>query len=222
MGWDAVKAIHGERRALLGPQATYQWEHDPKHLLFVLARYKHAARLIGDAETVLEVGCGEGIGAGILAAGRLAYQGIDLDAEAVEVARATQGRERPPVLFSVADILTDRSGAGWDAAVSLDVIEHIDPSCDDAFMAGITHSLGDWGVCVIGTPNATAEEYQSAASAAGHVNLYLPIRLEGLMRSHFRRVALFGMNDEVLTTGFLPMAHYLMALGVGPRRGGER
>jgi 2-polyprenyl-3-methyl-5-hydroxy-6-metoxy-1,4-benzoquinol methylase len=219
MGWAAVKEIHGRRRVLLGPQASYQWEHDPKHLLFVLARYKHAARLIGDARTVLEVGCGEGIGAGILAQGRLSYRGVDTDVEALDVARGIAPSEA--ATFALADATSMPQGRAFDAAVSLDVIEHIARSDEDAFVAGMARNLGDSGAGVIGTPNETARPYQSAASAAGHVNLYTGDRLEALMRRHFRHVTVFGMNDEVLTTGFLPMAHYLMALGVAPRRDGE-
>jgi hypothetical protein len=32
---------------------------------------------------------------------------------------------------------------------------------------------------------------------------------------------MFGMNDEVLQTGFGPMCHYLIALGVGPLQMGQ-
>ena len=30
---------------------------------------------------------------------------------------------------------------------------------------------------------------------------------------------MFGMNDEIIHTGYLPMAHYLMALCAGPKQG---
>ena len=37
------------------------------------------------------------------------------------------------------------------------------------------------------------------------------------MREHFDHVFMFGANDEVVHTGFLPMAHYLLAVGCKPR-----
>jgi len=38
-----------------------------------------------------------------------------------------------------------------------------------------------------------------------------------VMERHFENVFLFSMNDEVVHTGFTPLAHYLFALCVGPR-----
>jgi hypothetical protein len=38
------------------------------------------------------------------------------------------------------------------------------------------------------------------------------------MERHFRTVFIFSMNDEVVHTGFSPMAHYLLAVAVGVRR----
>ena len=40
--------------------------------------------------------------------------------------------------------------------------------------------------------------------------------LQAVMERHFDNVFLFSMNDEVVHTGFTPMAHYLLALCVGP------
>ena len=38
------------------------------------------------------------------------------------------------------------------------------------------------------------------------------------MQRHFHNVFLFSMNDEVVHTGFSPMAHYLLALCCTKRR----
>jgi hypothetical protein len=35
------------------------------------------------------------------------------------------------------------------------------------------------------------------------------------MAEHFENVFVFSMNDEVVHTGFTPMAHYLLAIGAG-------
>jgi 2-polyprenyl-3-methyl-5-hydroxy-6-metoxy-1,4-benzoquinol methylase len=214
MSWAEAKAIMGSERVLLGPQASYQWLHDPKHLLFVLARYKHAARLIGSASTVLEVGCGEGIGARILAEGRRAYLGIDPDEAAVAVAREAHD----PAWFracSLGDVEDFESG--YDAVVALDVIEHL-PADDRAlFVRDLDRQCAYGGICIVGTPNATARAYQSEASRAGHHALLDAVELRALLAEQFPVVQVFGMNDEVLHTGFLPMAHYLLAVGIGPR-----
>jgi hypothetical protein len=43
-------------------------------------------------------------------------------------------------------------------------------------------------------------------------------RLTELMRRHFVHVFPFGVNDEIVHTGFYPMCHYLMALACMPRQ----
>ena len=78
-------------------------------------------------------------------------------------------------------------------------------------------SVSEFGVAVIGTPNVTADRYASENSRKGHVNLKDHKELRALVLRHFQRVFLFSMNDEVVHTGFYPMAHYLWALGVAPR-----
>jgi SAM-dependent methyltransferase len=74
----------------LGPSASEQWLCAPEHLAMVLARYRSASALIGTARSVLEVGCGEGIGARILAHER-AYLGVDPDIRALDEAARLLG-----------------------------------------------------------------------------------------------------------------------------------
>ena len=64
-------------------------------------------------------------------------------------------------------------------------------------------------------PNVTAAAYASERSNATHVNLKDADQLRQLMNRYFANVFLFSMNDEVVHTGFCPMAHYLFAMGVG-------
>jgi len=84
-------------------------------------------------------------------------------------------------------------------------------------MCHLAGSLTARGVAVIGTPNASADIHASENSKIGHVNLKQGEQLRTLCLQHFHNVFMFGMNDEVVHTGFLPMAHYLMALCVAPR-----
>jgi hypothetical protein len=50
------------------------------------------------------------------------------------------------------------------------------------------------------------------------VNLKTHKELRELGLKHFHNVFMFGMNDEVVHTGYGPMCHFLWALCVGPRR----
>ena len=105
-----------------------------------------------------------------------------------------------------------------DAAVSLDVIEHIPQEDENTFIAAIANNLKEDGVCIIGTPNITASAYQSEETKISHINLYSHQRLRDLMGKYFDNVFMFGMNDEVVHTGYPAMSHYIIAMGVGLKR----
>jgi hypothetical protein len=72
-------------------------------------------------------------------------------------------------------------------------------------------------VLIIGTPSIQSQVYASAASKIGHINCKDGPGLKGLMSEFFENVFIFSMNDEVVHTGFYPMAHYLFALCVTKR-----
>lgn len=102
--------------------------------------------------------------------------------------------------------------------MSLDVIERIDRKDEDHFVRTIADNLTSEGMCIVGTPNDTATKYASQYSQMGHVNMFDAERLTALLRKHFVHVFIFGMNDEVVHTGFYPMCHYLMAVACQPRK----
>ncbi len=213
--WGGVKAQLGPGQILLGPYFTYIAQKSPRRLLHLLSYYKFAAKMIGAKKRVLEIGCSEGFGTVLLAEHATSVLGVDLDADAIEVANATVASDC--LRFEVGDVLTRPLGV-FDAAVTLDVIEHIYPRHEDAFVARIAASLEGDGVLVIGTPNITSDQFASPVTRRGHVNLFSAERLRELGLRHFQNVFLFSANDEVVHTGFSPLAHYLLALCVGPRR----
>jgi 2-polyprenyl-3-methyl-5-hydroxy-6-metoxy-1,4-benzoquinol methylase len=208
--WSRVTDMLGSGEKELGSHWTYNLWNDPKRLGFVLSRYKFAAKMASAGRRVLELGCSEGIGAPILAEHAIAYTGVDLDEPAIEAARRNFPGER--FTFVAGDFLDKPVGA-FDAVVSLDVVEHIQPDAAQLFFDAIATNLDGDGVAVVGTPNATSEAYASEASRRGHVNLYEAPRLKESMERLFHNVFMFGINDEIVHTGFAPMAHYLVAVG---------
>lgn len=214
--WGGVKSQLVADQFTLGPYFTYIARRSPRRLLHLLSYYKFAAKMIGSGKRVLEIGCSEGFGTVLLAEHGANVLGIDLDADAIAVANATVAS--PKLRFEVGDVLTETFGV-FDAVVTLDVIEHIYTTHEDAFVARIVASLKPQGVLVIGTPNITSDQYASAVTRRGHVNLFSAERLQELGLRHFHNVFLFSANDEVVHTGFAPLAHYLIALCVGPRNG---
>ncbi len=213
--WKSAKEGFGNGSVTLGPYFTFIMQKTPRRLLHLLSYYKFAAKMIGPGKRVADIGCNEGFGTILLAENAASCVGIDLDAEAVAVANASVAS--PKLSFRVADILRDKIGP-FDAVSCLDVIEHIYQENEDAFVAAIAGALTDDGVLVLGTPNVAADRYANEHSRRGHVNMFDAERLHALASKHFRNVFSFSGNDEMVHTGFSPMAHYLLALCVGPRR----
>jgi len=208
--------------ARFGLMSNHAWHHDPRHLLFLLARYKFVAKMLSGKRRVLEVGCADAF------ATRLVLQEVDavtaIDFDPVFVADVLE-RMDPDWKFEckVHDMLDGpvfgRPGAGpFDAAYSLDVLEHIPPAREHVFVGNIAASLSEHGVLIVGSPSVQSQVYASEPSRAGHVNCKDSKCLRGLVEAHFHHVFIFSMNDEIVHTGFYPMAHYLFALCAGPKK----
>lgn len=215
--WEQVRHAEVLPTFTLGPVNTESVLHDLKHLEFTLARYKFATKMLPRCTHILEVGCGEGLGTLMFLADTPArVTGIDFDASQIEHASRhvlPHGRDR--LTFLCQDLVSmPYTGARADGLVSLDVIEHIDPSEESRFLQHCVDPLEPRGIAVIGTPNKYAHPYASARSQRGHINLFDPERLVSTLETHFSRVFLFSMNDEVVHTGYSKLAHYLMALCV--------
>ena len=66
-------------------------------------------------------------------------------------------------------------------------------------------------------PSIESQKYASEGSKRGHVNCKTGNKLKELLSKHFCNVFVFSMNDEVVHTGFYPMAHYLIGLCCGKK-----
>jgi 2-polyprenyl-3-methyl-5-hydroxy-6-metoxy-1,4-benzoquinol methylase len=205
----------------LGPWASNIWRHDPRHLGFLLARYKFVAKMLSQQKRVLEIGCGDATGTPIVLQTVGSIHGIDFEPIVLEDARKRFEHEKiTNASFAVHDIVEMPVADTFDAAFALDVIEHIPPSKELRFIANTARSLSQHGVAILGTPNVTASAHASAASKAGHVNLKSAETLRNLLTYSFHTVFIFSMNDEIVHTGFYPMAQYLLGVGVGVRTQG--
>jgi len=205
-----INDFHKEK-TILGPHSGFVWKNDAKHLLFQLSRAKFCAKLVDGLGKVLDVGCGDGTAMNITAQAAKSVLGIEIDPDIIECNRITNKR-LANCDYRLHDISESPLTERFDAAYSLDVIEHVPKEREDAFIGNIARSLGDAGFCVIGTPNIESDRYASELSRIGHINLKDHKSLKACMEKHFQNVFIFSMNDEVVHTGFYPMAHYLFAL----------
>lgn len=200
----------------LGPYSSYTWRHDPRHLFFTLARYKFCAKLLQGCNAVLEIGCGDGIGAPLLLQTVNTLHGVDLEPDVIadNIRRNTFGQR---LTYEVLDMTAATPSGTFDGVISLDVIEHIAPEHEMAFLDNLVGPLTSHATCIIGTPNITSQQYASENSRAGHINLKDQNTLRTSLQHHFHNVFIFSMNDEMVHTGYHPMAHFLIALATGRR-----
>ncbi len=200
-----------------GLMSSQTWQDDPKRLGFLLARYKFAAKMLAGCGRVLEVGCADAFGTRIVRQAVPEVMAADFDPVFIANAQAVMD-PRWPVEFAVHDMTAGPLERGeFDAAYALDVIEHIPAAHEDAFVSNINASLRAHGVLLLGCPSQASQAHASKPSREGHVNCKDGEGMRDLLTRHFHNVFIFSMNDEVVHTGFFPMAQYILGLACGPR-----
>jgi 2-polyprenyl-3-methyl-5-hydroxy-6-metoxy-1,4-benzoquinol methylase len=175
--------------------------------------------MLGGRDKVMEVGCGDAVGTPVVLQTVKKVHGVDFEPLVLNDAVSRYKREGVTnATFSVHDMLKEPVNDKFDAAFSLDVIEHIPLEDEATFIDNIVASLKEQGVLIVGTPNITANAYASEGSKAGHINLKTGETLRDALARRFHNVFSFSMNDEVVHTGYSPMAHYLICMGVGVKK----
>ena len=205
----------------LGTNTSRILREDPKLLLFTLARYKFVAKMLSGRENVLEIGCQEGWGLSLVGQVVESVHAIDFFKPYIESCQRRFGvgaiGDEQRIRFEARDILDGPILSQFDGAFALDVLEHIEPSSENEFMMNVVASLSTDGVLILGMPSLESQAYASESSKLGHVNCKSGPNLAAFAKNYFETVYTFCMNDEVLHTGFFPMAHYLFVVCTQPR-----
>jgi 2-polyprenyl-3-methyl-5-hydroxy-6-metoxy-1,4-benzoquinol methylase len=200
----------------LGPWTSYSLIDDPKHMCFVLSRYKFCSKILEGKKTIMEIGSGDGFGLPIVAQVAKKLYAVDWDKRLIEGNKRRLGYLKNVEYLHV-DLNKQSPDVSVDGAFLIDVIEHLEPKNEVRFIRNVVKCLKPDGVLVIGTPNIYASKYSTNRSRVQHINLKSTQTLHQLMRSYFDNVFIFGMNDEVVHTGYAPMCHYIWAVGSGVR-----
>lgn len=200
----------------LGLMANVSWNQDPKRILFTLARYKFVAKMLSGRNKVLEIGCADAFGTRLVQQEVEQMTVVDFDPVFIDDIKSRADSHWPLECF-VHDLTQAPVPGEYDAIYCLDVLEHINPADEPAFMSNAIASLNADGVFIAGIPSLESQAYASPQSNAGHVNCKTGSVFRAGMMSYFKNVFIFSMNDEVVHTGFHSMAHYLIALCCGKR-----
>ncbi|MCQ8782812.1 class I SAM-dependent methyltransferase [Mangrovibrevibacter kandeliae] len=200
----------------LGLLKSREWIEDPRRFLFSQARYKFVSKMLSGRQNVLEIGCGDAFNAPIVMQEVKALTVTDYDEEFIKDA-ATRRQPEYPYEALVHNFLEDTLPGRFDAAYSLDVLEHIPEAEEERFLANIRACLEPDAVMIVGMPSLESQVYASPGSKAGHINCKTAPDLKALMERFFHSVFMFSMNDEIVHTGYHKMAHYILALAAHPR-----
>ncbi|MEY3182121.1 MAG: hypothetical protein RLZ35_106 [Pseudomonadota bacterium] len=213
---DAIKNIQKVGVEKLGYMSSWSWHDDPRRLAFVLSRYKFVAKMLEGANSVLEVGCGDGFASRVVRQTVGSLTGIDFDPAFIKNARENVSKKWP-IVFEEHDILAKPYAKKFDGIYCLDVMEHILPEKENLFIEHLLCSLKETGALIVGMPSIQSQVYGNEQSKAGHVNCKDHAVLKNTFKKYFHQVFLFSMNDEVIHTGFGPMAHYLIVICCLPK-----
>ena len=192
-----VELDEKQGRATLGLMTSAAWEEDPRRLLFLLARYKFVAKMLSGKKAVLEVGCGDAFGTRMILQDVGSVCAVDCDPLFVKDANERMtGRWRFDCRLR--DILAGPVNCTFDAAFSLDVLEHV----RKVMSAGSSRhhaSLGH-GVLIIGTPSLHLSNMPLPRAGRSR-QLQRPQGPARAALEYFHNVFLFSMNDEVSIPG---------------------
>lgn len=191
-------------------------EENTLHLLIRLARYKFAARLIKNTDTVLEVGSGTGVGSLFLSQHAKQVVGLEIKQSEVEEAKGINRRDN--VTFLCQDFFEYQPETPVDTIVALDVIEHLTPELGEKMIARMAEIIQPNGMIIVGSPSIYSYAFQSPQSQASHIHCYDQKELVNVIERYFGRTLAFSMNDEIVHTGFPKLAWYYFVIGLVPKR----
>ncbi len=200
----------------LGIMSNQTWHDDPKRLGFLLARYKFVAKMLQGRQSVVEIGSADAFGTRVVQQHVGHVTATDFDPLFVMDIKARMNPEWKMDVIEH-DILKSPLKGTYDAAYTLDLLEHIDVEHEDVFIENIRDSVTPNGVLIVGSPSIHSQPYASPPSCAGHVNCKDYEGVKSLLEKYYHNVFVFSMSDEVVHTGFSKMANYFLALACTAR-----
>lgn len=214
------KTLKKYGNVIMGDIASFNWMDDPKRLLFSLAKYKFISNFVEKDHHVLEIGCSDGFCSQIVAEKVKKYNGIDISKEAIDSANLYVQNIRSNMTFEEMDVfdkeIVQKLGV-YDIVFSLDVLEHIEKKKEEIFIQNIVKLLNKNGIILIGMPSLQSQIYASDLSKIGHINCKDASELKNFLKKYFQYIYIFGVNDEMVHTGFEKLRHYNIALCIKPK-----
>ncbi|MBQ6644479.1 MAG: glycosyltransferase [Saccharopolyspora sp.] len=171
------------------------WADDVQVIYEHYHRYALAARFVR-GKRVLDLACGEGYGAALLAAEGAEVVGLDVDPAAVQHAtRRYGGRGVSFRTGSITDPAALAEEKPFDVVVCFEAIEHVEDH--DAVLALVRSSLQQGGLFLVSTPDTTIYQHAHGNDNPFHAKELSAAEFDSLLEGAFRHVAVLKQNTAV-------------------------
>ncbi|MFC7342473.1 glycosyltransferase [Saccharopolyspora griseoalba] len=166
------------------------WADDVQVVYEHYHRYALAARFVR-GKRVLDLACGEGYGAALLAEEGAEVVGVDVDERTVEHAR----RNYPGIDFRIGSITDPEllaDAAPFDVITCFEAIEHV--SDHAAVLALVKARLAQGGLFISSTPDTAVYSHEHGNDNPFHVHELTAQEYHSLLEDDFRHVAVLKQN----------------------------
>jgi O-antigen biosynthesis protein len=184
-----------DRRIEWTGERCVSWTDDLQVIYEHYHRYALAARFTAGAR-VLDLACGEGFGAALLAAGARDVVGVDIDPQTVEHAAVNYSSDT--LHFRIGSMIDPELLAGanrFDVITCFEALEHVEKQ--DTLIAVVRRLLAPGGLFLTSTPDVTVYSHEHGNDNPFHVRELTEPEFRALLGSSFGHVAVLRQNVAV-------------------------
>jgi hypothetical protein len=201
-----------DRRIEWTGERCVPWTDDLQVIYEHYHRYALAARFTAGAR-VLDLACGEGFGAALLATGARDVVGVDIDPQTVEHACANYSSDK--LHFRIGSMIDPELLAGadrFDIITCFEALEHVEEQ--DTLIAVVRRLLAPGGLFLTSTPDVTVYSHEHGNDNPFHVRELTEPELRTLLGGAFGHVAILRQNVAVgsLISGSAPSSPTVQSL----------
>ena len=194
------------KKQLDGKMGDQKWTlENPLMTTIKFSRFKFVSKLISKKDTLLDIGCGQGLSSIFFSDYCKYVYGVDLLSDFLN-------HDRKNIKFIKKDIFNLKKNNfkhNIDLITLIDFIEHFNKSQGSLILNKCSKLLKKkGGTLIVGTPSVYSSKYRSKRSKIQHIHEYDGMELKDLCSKYFNRTFLFSMNDELVHTGFYKLAWF--------------
>lgn len=186
------------------------------------ARYSFAKKYCKN-KTVLDLGCGVGIGTAFIAEnGAKKVLGVDYSESAIKIAGASQQfKKNKNISFMVGNGLElEKIHKKFDVIIAFEIVEHLPVNLVDEFLKQLHRKLNPNGVLLLSTPNELHTKYfLGKPHNPFHIKEYKLEEITQYIKHYFSHVTSYGIrcineehkkNREIIEKRFMYKISYVV------------